>query len=181
MPRKREWTGRTPQAVEILEKCEGELIYTQDLRQVLDVSLRTAGKIMEEAGAWKIGPAWAIQRTTLIQFLRRWVDTPQVKQRRHTAVVVQQCYEERHMRRISVRVPDVAAQRVDLFDFGGLPEGVTITPGRVVIDCSSPTDFIFKAHLLSKAMTSNWEEFERRVKRDNSQLPFAEKVMAVGA
>jgi hypothetical protein len=149
MPSQPAYFHRLAEAIETLEQLSGsDWIDRRTLGQILGVSKTVAWRILKRCGA-TAGPGNTLicRRLELIAALRQLEETGACQQEIHRRERVESHLAEMlkvvRSRRITLAP---AAQRSEIVNarFAKLPNGVNLSPSRLVIEFMSPEDFLHK-------------------------------------
>lgn len=172
MPDKPLWLTWLPEAVRELERDSDPWVDRARLESLLRIGRRRAQQLLASVASRRVGTSLLAHRDDLIPLLRR------------IAVGEQGYYDERrrqqlwtHLSRtrsqwlqqapVLVEVPNAAVRRVELHDFDGLPAGVELAPGNIVVRFSTPDEALEKLLALAMAISQNRQAFEERVAISN--------------
>jgi hypothetical protein len=156
MPASPRWLLAIPDAIRQLEALDRELLTRRDLEQLFGVSKPRAAILMREFGADRTGNARTLYRTQLLRRLRARrkgrAFTAEVDRRDHLVSTLRQA----RIAGIRVTVPaDVFSVRL-----AGLPDGVTVEPGRIEVRFTGARDAVTRLFALAKALTNDYDRFE---------------------
>lgn len=158
MPAAPTWLRRIPDAIAQLEQWKADDVGRGDLQVLLKLGKARAVQLMHEWGASRRGGRGdlLLEKGPLIRrlkALRRGTQLAAEEQRVERLVGT---LREAQISRVRVRV-DPKTIGVTL---AGLPAGVTIARGRIVVECRSAQDAIAKLFALAQALPHDWERFE---------------------
>ena len=159
MPAKPRWLLAIPDAIRQLEQLDRDLLIRRDLEQLFGVSRARAATLMQTFGAERTGHQRTLPKAQLLRQLRthRAGAAFRGEATRRDRVVT----AIRQARLIGIRaaVPRAAlAARL-----AGLPDGVSVAPGRIEVRFSSATDAVGRLFALAQALTHDYEQFEALV------------------
>jgi hypothetical protein len=161
MPAKPRWLLAIPDAIQQLETFDRELLTRRDLEQLFGVSKTRAAALMHTFGAEPTGNVRTLSRTQLLRRLRAQrkgsAFTTEVDRREHVLATLRQA------RLATIRVP----VPVEVFSvrLAGLPDGVTVEPGRIEVRFAGARDAVTRLFALAKALTNDYDRFETIVGR----------------
>ena len=119
------------------------------------MSRARAAQLMRTFGASRVGASRVLRRTALLRQLRQYRQRAAFRG------------EEARLTGIRVAVP-IAARAARL---SGLPDGVSVEPGRIEVRFSSAKDAVGRLFALAQALTHDYEQFEARSRRVVHQRP----------
>ena len=142
VPAKPRWLLAIPDAIRQLEKLDQDILTRRDLERLFGVSKVRAVALITAFGAGRTGHILTL---------------PRGEQTRRERVVT----EIRKARLTGIRV----AVPVEALDarLSGLPEGVSVEPGRIEVRFSGAQDAVGRLFALAQALTNDYEQFEALV------------------
>jgi hypothetical protein len=152
------WLRRVPNAIEQLEGWAHDSLTRADLQTLLGVEKARAVQLMHEWGAERRGGRGdlLLEKGALMRrfkALRRGRQLVEEEQRVERVIGVLQ---EARVSRVRVKV--------DRAIFGarlaGLPAGVSVERGRIVVEFRSARQAIEQLFALAQALPNDWERFE---------------------
>ena len=156
MPAKPRWLLAIPDAIRQLEALDQDLLTRRDVERLFGVSRARAAQLMRMFGAELAGYARVLRRTDLLRQLRRHRGRAAFRgeeQRRDRLTA-----EIRRARLTGIRVAvPVEALEARL---SGLPEGVSVEPGRIEVRYQGATEAVGRLFALAQALTNDYERFE---------------------
>jgi hypothetical protein len=173
MPDKPLWLDRLPEAVRQLELSTEPWIDRPALELLLGVGRRRAQQLLAPIAVRRVGASAVGKSADLIAHLKR------------IAAGEEAYYEERRRKQLSehlahareewvrqppvwVEVSEAQRRRVEVHDFDGLPEGVELAPGTIIVRFSQPDEALQKLMALAMAISQNRQAFDDRVSIPNA-------------
>ena len=130
MPAPPRWLLAVPDAVRQLEALDRDLLTRRDVERLFGVSRARAAQLMRTFGAELVGAARVLRRTELLRQLRKVpVSGPPSAARSSGARAWSSELRTARLTGIRVAVPVEALEA----RLSGLPEGVTVAPGRIEV------------------------------------------------
>jgi hypothetical protein len=165
MPDKPLWLGRLDAAVEELQELPSPWIDSATLERLLHISRRRAQQLLQPLIRQTIGKSGLAAREEVIAHLRRLQTGEQyeweVTRRRKLHALLDELHRHKREKPV-VEFADpieVLSQTLE-----GLPFGVKLEPGRIVIEeFTTPTEVYEKLFRLAQAIQNDETGFERRV------------------
>ena len=159
MPATPRWLLAIPDAIRQLDALDRDLLTRRDLERLFGVSRARAATLMQTFGAELTGNQRTLPRTQLLRQLR--------KHRARAAFRGEADRRERlltelrtaRLTGIRVAVPSEALEA----RLSGLPEGVSVEPGRIEVRFSGAQDAVGRLYALAQALTNDYEQFEALV------------------
>jgi len=112
-------------------------------------------------GGYKVGKAFLVPREAVIGFLRdpqRWRAAADEKGRfERVASALGEARSELQQRRIPIPTQSETLR----LEFSGLPDGIRLEAGQLVIQFAKPVELLEKLFALSQALTNDYQTFER--------------------
>jgi hypothetical protein len=128
---------------------------------------------MATVASRRVGTSLLAHRDDLIAQIRRMAAGEQAyyDERRRKQLWTQLSQIRNHWVKqppVLVEVPNRAVRRVEIHDFEGLPDGVELSPGSILVRFSTPDEALEKLLALAMAISQNRTAFEERVAVDRS-------------
>ena len=142
MPATPRWLLTVPDAIRQLKTLDRDLLTRRDMERLFGVSRALAAQLMRTFGAARVGASRVLRRTEL---LRQYRQRAALRQARLTG--------------IRVAVPRAASAA----RLAGLPDGVSVEPGRIEVRFSGAKDAVGRLFALAQALTHDYEQFEALV------------------
>jgi hypothetical protein len=169
MPDKPLWLDRLPEAVRQLEQADEPWVDRTALESLLGIGRRRAQQLLAPVARRRVGTSLVADRSQLIAHLKRIAageDAYFEGQRRqrfwaHLSEARRQWIEAP---RVLVEMSDAQIQRIERDDFEGLPEGVELAAGSIVLRFSEPEEALQKLMALAMAISQNRPAFDERVR-----------------
>jgi hypothetical protein len=159
VPDKPLWFSRLDQIIGELDRLPWPWVDRETLESVLKVGRRRAQQILQPWVIRQIGANGVADRAELIAYLKRLA----------TGDVAH--YERRRRRRLAAALAEPrllveAPAAVVSQQFADLPEGVIISPGKISVTFSTPSEALQRLLALAMAIGNDPQEFERIVGSD---------------
>ena len=157
MPAKPRWLLAIPDAIRQLEALDRDLLTRRDVEKLFGVSRARAAQLMRTFGAELVGAARVLRRTELLRQLRKVpVSGPPSAARSSGARAWSSELRTARLTGIRVAVPVEALEA----RLSGLPEGVTVAPGRIEVRFTGAKEAVVRLFALAQALTNDYERFE---------------------
>ena len=159
MPAKPRWLLAIPDAIQQLEALDRDLLTRRDVEQLFGVSKVRATQLMTTFGAGRTGPLLTLPRAALLRQLRRHRTGAAVRGEATRRDRVVTAIRQARLIGIRVAVPSEALEA----RLAGLPDGVSVAPGRIEVRFSGAKDAVGRLFALAQALTHDYERFEALV------------------
>jgi hypothetical protein len=164
VPAKPLWYSRIPAVIQVLEALPRPFIDRATVESLLGVGRRRAQQILAPCVTERVGANGLADRNALITHLRRLAqsDSHHYEQRRRQKVadkLVELEKERRERPRLLVEAPTQVLGQ----EFQNLPAGVSLEPGRIIIEFAHPQQALEKLLALAMAISNDFDRFERCV------------------
>ena len=155
-PARPRWLLAIPDAIRQLEKLDQDLLTRRDIERLFGVSTVRAAALMTAFGAGRTGHLLTLPRAELLRQLRRHRKRAAFRgeQTRRERVVTE--IRKARLTGIRVAVPIEALEA----RLSGLPEGVSVEPGRIEVRFNGAKDAVGRLFALAQALTNDYEQFE---------------------
>lgn len=168
MPDKPLWLDRLPQAIRQLEANLEPWVDRPTLETLLGVGRRRAQQLLAPVASRRVGTSLVADRGALITYLKKINDgedayNEQQRQKQLWTRLKQVRREWVRQPPVLVEVSQAQIRRVELHDFNGLPAGVELAPGSIVLRFDQPEEALQKLLALAIAISKNQQAFEDRV------------------
>ena len=168
MPAKPLWLARLPEALRHLEATPEPWVDRPALESLLCVGRRRAQQLLAPISKRRVGTSVVALRADLIAHLQRIAAGEEAyyeRQRRKGLweQLAQARSEWVRQPPVLVEVSQSQIRRVELHDFGGLPDGVELAPGSITVRFHAPDEALQKLMALAMAISQNRQAFEDRV------------------
>ena len=159
MPAKPRWLLAVPDAIRQLETLDRDLLTRRDVERLFGVSRARAAQLMRTFGAELVGASRVLRRTALLRQLRTYRQRAAFRgeEERRTRLVA--ALRQARLTGIRVAVPREALE----VRLSGLPDGVSVEPGRIEVRFSGAQDAVGRLFALAQALTHDYEQFEALV------------------
>jgi len=162
MPDQPTWIESVPDILATLEAPETPPFLDRPAVEALfGVRRRQAILLLRRFGGYKVGKTFLVPCEAVVRFLRapeRWSAVADEKGRfERVASALGDARTELHQRRIPIRAQSDTLR----LEFAGLPPGIRLETGRLVIEFERPVELLEKLFALSQAFTNDYESFER--------------------
>lgn len=166
MPDKPSWLGKLPELIAAFEALDFPWVDSGMLRTALDVSPRRAQQIIQPLIRHFIGRNGVAHRDDVVDHLKRLAggDAAHYERRRRERLEAILA-EAKATPRVLVEAP-VSAQDADI---DGLPEGVSLAPGRISISFSDAQQALEKMLSLAMAIGNDMGRFERLTTQESQK------------
>ena len=159
MRAKPRWLLAIPDAITQLEALDQDLLIRRDLERLFGVSKVRATQLMTAFGAGRTGPMLTLPRATLLRQLRRPRTRAAVRDDAPRRARVVTAIRQARLIGMRVAVPSEAREA----RLAGLPDGVSVEPGRIEVRFSGAKDAVGRLFALAQALTNDYERFEALV------------------
>ncbi len=161
MPDKPLWSGRLDEIITELNLLPWAWIDRETLQSILRIGPRRAQQILRPCAEKQIGASLVANRENLIAHLRRLGNGDQAHyERRRRWKLAQRLNELRQSALAQPKVLVEAPVAVVGQQFANLPDGVTVSPGAILISFSSPSEALQRLLALAMAIGNDFTEFE---------------------
>jgi hypothetical protein len=169
MPDKPLWLARLPATIEQLESSSDPWVDRTRLEQLLGVGRRRAQQLLSAVASRAVGSSRVALAADVIEYLQQiaagevaYYDAQRRKQLwDHLGQRRQEWLEQPP---VLVDVSETTVRRVQLHDFDGLPQGVSLAPGSIHISFATPEEALEKLVALALAISRNQEAFDDLVR-----------------
>ena len=159
MPAKPRWLLAIPDAIQQLEALDHDLLIRRDLERLFGVSKVRAVALMTAFGAGRTGHLLTLPRAALLRQLRRHRKLAAFRGEETRRERVVTAIRKARLTGIWVAVPSEALEA----RLSGLPDGVSVEPGRIEVRFSGAQDAVGRLFALAQALTHDYEQFEALV------------------
>ena len=159
MPAKPRWLLAIPDAIRQLDALDRDLLTRRDLERLFGVSKVRAVALMTAFGAGRTGHLLTLPRAKLLRQLRRHRTRAAFRGEATRRARVVTALRQARLTGIRVAVPREAREA----RLSGLPDGVSVAPGRIEVRFSGAKDAIGRLFALAQALTHDYEQFEALV------------------
>ena len=159
VPAKPRWLLAIPDAITQLEALDQDLLTRRDLERLFGVSKGRAVALMRAFGAGRTGHLLTLPRAALLRQLRRPRTLAAVRAEATRRARVVTALRQARLTGIRAAVPREALDA----RLAGLPDGVSVAPGRIEVRFSSAKDAVGRLFALAQALTHDYERFEALV------------------
>ncbi len=162
MPAKPRWLLAIPDAIRQLEARDENLLTRRDIERLFGVSKVRAVQLMTAFGAHRTGHLLTLPRAELLRQLRRHRKRAAFRheETRREKVVTE--IRKARLTGIRVAVPVEALEALEA-RLAGLPEGVSVEPGRIEVSFGGAQEAVGRLYALAQALVSDYERFEALV------------------
>jgi hypothetical protein len=150
------WYPRIPLVLRTLEEAgKAPFVTRSGIEKLLGVRQRQAIVLMHRWGASRIGRDLVLRRETLVAVLRSLLrgESYEIEQGRQEKLVA----ELRRSRAAPLRFAAGPAKVA----VANLPAGVTLTPGRIEVEFSTPKEAVERLYALALALVNDFGAFEK--------------------
>jgi hypothetical protein len=168
MPDKPLWLDRIPQAIASLESLPDPWVDRPLLESLLGIGRRRAQQLLAPVASRRVGTSLLVRREDLAAHLSRLAAGQtayyeQRRQRRFWSQIARAREQWVQQPPVLVEVRETDRRRIEALDFEGLPEGVELGPGTIVVRFSEPDEALQKLMALAMAISQNRQAFDRQV------------------
>lgn len=162
MPDKPIWYGRLDQVIAELDSLPWPWVDRETLQRLLRVGPRRAQQILKPCVSRQVGANGVADRCELIAHLKRIAAGDEahyeLRRRQRLAEVLEGLRQAALVQpKLLVEAPTTVFNQ----QLSSLPEGVSISPGAISIQFSSPPEALQRLLALAMAIGNNFNEFER--------------------
>ena len=159
MPAKPRWLLALPDAIRQLEQLDRALLTRRDLERLFGVSKVRAVALMTAFDVGRTGHLLTLPRAKLLRQFRRHRPRAAFRGEATRRARVVTAIRQARLTGIRVAVPIEALEA----RLSGLPEGVSVEPGRIEVRFSGAQDAVGRLFALAQALTNDYEQFEALV------------------
>jgi hypothetical protein len=162
VPDKPTWYGRLEQVIVELTDLPWPWVDRETLQSLLQVGPRRAQQIMRPCVTRQVGANGVADRNELIAHLKRLAAGDEAHYERRRRQKLAQVLEG--LRQAALAQPKVLVEApTTVFgqQFTNLPDGVSVRPGAISIQFSSPNEALQRLLALAIAIGNDFSEFER--------------------
>ena len=159
MPAPPRWLLAVPDAIRQLEALDRDLLTRRDVERLFGVSRARAAQRMRTFGAELTGTQRTLPRTQLLRQLRQHRAGAAFRGEATRRDRVVTAIRQARLTGIRVAVPSEAREA----RLAGLPDGVSVEPGRIEVRFSGAQDAVGRLFALAQALTNDYEQFEALV------------------
>ena len=160
MPDRPTWSGHLDEIVASLRDLPDAWIDRAQIQELLGVGPRRAQQILAPCVVRHVGVNGMAEREPVIAHLRRLATAEaahyEQRRRRRLAQQLDALHEERR-KTVMVAAPTAVVNQ----EFANLPEGVSVTPGRIAVTFGTVTEALEKLLALAMAIRNDELLFER--------------------
>jgi hypothetical protein len=160
MPDKPLWLHRLPEAIRRLETVDDPWVDRARLQSVLQVGRRRAQQLLACVPTRVVGTSRVALATEVITYLKQAANGETA---RYDARRRKQMWATLGDPPVLVEVSGSVVRRLARSDFEGLPDGVELGPGTIVVRFATPNEALEKLVALAIAIGSNREAFDTLV------------------
>jgi hypothetical protein len=162
MPDQPTWIESVPKILETLEKPGAPPFLDRPAVEALfGVRRRQAIHLLRRFGGYQVGKTFLVPREAVVGYLRepgRWSAATDEKGRfERVASALGEARAELHQRRIPIPAQTETLE----MEFAGLPPGIRLETGQLVIQFERPVELLEKLFALSQAFANDYQTFER--------------------
>jgi hypothetical protein len=162
MPDQPSWIEHVPKILETLESIGAPPFLDRSTVEMLfGVRRRQAIHLLRRFGGYQVGKTFLVPRETVIRFLRdpQRRTAAEIEKGRFERVgrVLGQARQELYQRRIPIAVQPETFR----LEISGLPDGIDLETGQLIVRFKQPIELLQKLFALSQALANDFETFER--------------------
>ena len=162
MPPKPQWFHRVPQILEQLEALEAPILDRACIEKLFHLGRWQANALVKRFGGFPSGNTFLLERDELVRRLEAIRDgepfSRETKRRRRVLHELEEASRLQKARAVKVRV-----SRDEIDKLRGLPEGVTIQAGQLVVEFDGVEELLRRLYELSQSAARNFYAFEKAV------------------
>lgn len=162
MPAKPQWFPRVPEILSALEAVKTPVVDRASIEKLFRVSRRRAIQLMHRFSGYQTGKTFLVDRNQLIQQLQAIQDgesfSKEMKRRERVLHQLEEAWRLQKARAVKIPVSRNAPN-----DIQGLPEGVNLHEGQLVVEFVDAEDLLRKMYELSQAAARDYYAFEKAV------------------
>lgn len=165
-----QWLVRLPQMIEALESIVAPVVDRDSIEQLFGVSRRRAIQLLHRFGGYQAGKTFLVERQALLGQLKAIRDGQAFSQearRRHR--VVRELDEVSRLQK--ARAVKIKVARDEIAIARGLPEGVRVERGQLVVEFNGMEQLLSRLFELSQAAMRDFPAFEKSVTGTSPALP----------
>jgi len=160
MPDKPLWLHRLPEAIRHLEAADDPWVDRARLESLLQVGRRRAQQLLACVPTRVVGTSRVALATDVIAYLKEASDGEAAH---YDARRRKQMWATLGDPPVLVEVSESVVRRLARSDFEGLPDGIELGPGAIVVRFATPNEALEKLVALAMAIGSNREAFDTLV------------------
>jgi hypothetical protein len=162
MPAQPQWLLRLPQIIEALESMVAPVLDRESIEQLFGVSRRRAIQLLHRFGGYQAGKTFLVERQELLGQLKAIRDGQPFSQearRRHRVVrELDEISRFQKARAVKIKVAGEEVARAR-----GLPEGVRVEPGKLVVEFAGLEELLSRLFQLSQSALRDFSAFGKAV------------------
>ena len=162
MPAKPQWFQRVPKILEALDAVKTPVIDRASKEKLFRVSRRQAIHLLHRFGGYQAGKTFLVDRRELIRQLEAIRDgesfSREMKRRERVLNELDEAWRLQRARAVKIPVSRSAANNVE-----GLPQGVRVHDGQLVVEFENVEELLRKLYELSQAAARDFYAFETLV------------------
>ena len=162
MPAKPQWLLRVPQIIEVLESSITPVVDRASVEHLFGIGRRRAIQLLHRFGGYQAGKTFLVDRNELIAQLEAIRDgeafSRERKRRQHLVHELEQASRLQKARAVKIQV-----SREEVDKLRGLPEGVTVEAGQLVVQFDGVEELLRRLYELSQSAARNFYAFEKAV------------------
>jgi hypothetical protein len=164
MPSKPQWLLRVPEIIDALGSMTAPVLDRASLESLFRVSRRRAIQLLHRFEGYQVGKTFLVDRQELVrqlQVLRNGEAFSREKKRRGR--VLDELEEVSRLQR--ARAVKFAVSRAEVEQARGLPEGVRIEQGRLVVDFEGIDELLSRLFTLSQSAARDFPAFKKAISK----------------
>ena len=167
MPAKPQWFLRVPQIIEALESIVTPVVDRASVEHLFRVGRRRAIQLLHRFGGYQAGKTFLVDRNELIGQLEAIRDgetfSREAKRRQRVLHELEEASRLQKARAVKLRVA-----REEVEKLRGLPEGVTVEAGQLVVEFEGVEELLRRLYELSQSAGRDFYAFEKAVEGPDS-------------
>ena len=158
MPAEPRWLLHVPRIIDELAALESPVVDRSVIERVFGVRRRRAIHLLGGFGGYQVGRTFVVERDALIKRLRAIAagERFRCERRRHEHLTEGLERLRRDVRAAHIRLPVPPPAPPSTI----LPDGVTLEPGRLVVQFTGGRDLLAKLYGVAQAAAQDFERFE---------------------
>ena len=162
MPAKPLWLLRLPQIIEALESIVAPVVDRESVERLFGVSRRRAIQLLHRFGGYQAGKTFLVDRQDLVAQLRAIRDSEvfsrEAKRRERVVRELDEISRLQKARAVKIKVARDEAAKAR-----GLPQGVRVEPGRLVVEFEGLEELLTRLFKLSQSALQDFAVFEQAI------------------
>lgn len=162
MPAKPQWLLRLPQILAALESMITPVVDRASIEHLFGVGRRRAIQLLHRFGGYQTGKTFLVDRQELIRQLVAIRDGEtfalEAKRRQRVLHELEEAARLQKARAVKLQV-----SREEVEKLRGLPDGVTVEPGQLVVEFDGVEELLRKLYEVSQSAARDFYAFEKAI------------------